>query len=215
MLASLVDATLDDPDFVYEPKYDGIRAVAEISARGGAVKLWSRLGNDKAAQFPEVVTALQKWARRRTAPLVLDGEVVALDAKGQPSGFQDLQRRSESCAFIVFDILRDGATDLRRRPLVERRQALERLLGKTTSSTIRIREMRRRHGTPRTRAREGGRPDREARRLGLSRRQAHARLAQARPRAGIRRRRLTEPKHTRIIWARCRSAFTTTTSRDL
>ena len=141
MLASLVDAPLDDPDFVYEPKYDGIRAVAEIAARGAAVKLWSRLGNDKAAQFPEVVTALRKWARRRTAPLVLDGEVVALDAKGQPSGFQDLQRRSESCAFIVFDVLRDGTTDFRGHPLVERRQALERLLGKTTSSTIRISEI--------------------------------------------------------------------------
>jgi bifunctional non-homologous end joining protein LigD len=141
MLASLVDAPLDDPDFVYEPKYDGIRAVAEIAARGTTVKLWSRLGNDKAAQFPAVVAALQKWARRRTAPLVLDGEVVALNAKGQPSGFQDLQRRSESCAFIVFDILRDGATGFRGRPLVERRQALERLLGKTTSSTIRISEI--------------------------------------------------------------------------
>ena len=141
MLASLVDAPLDDPDFVYEPKYDGIRAVAEIAARGAAIKLWSRLGNDKAAQFPGVVTALRKWARRRTAPLVLDGEVVALDAKGQPSGFQDLQRRSESCAFIVFDVLRDGTTDFRGRPLVERRQALERLLGKTTSSTIRISEI--------------------------------------------------------------------------
>ena len=141
MLASLVDAPLDDPDFVYEPKYDGIRAVAEIAARGAAIKLWSRLGNDKAVQFPGVVTALQKWARRRTAPLVLDGEVVALDAKGQPSGFQDLQRRSESCAFIVFDVLRDGTTDFRGRPLVERRQALERLLGKTTSSTIRISEI--------------------------------------------------------------------------
>jgi bifunctional non-homologous end joining protein LigD len=141
MLASLVDAPLNDPGFVYEPKYDGIRAVSEIAARGGAVKLWSRLGNDKAAQFPEVVAALRKWARRRTAPLVLDGEVVALDAKGQPSGFQDLQRRAESCAYIVFDILRDGTTDLRGRPLVERRQALERLLSKTTSSVIRISEI--------------------------------------------------------------------------
>ena len=84
MLASLVDAPLEDPGFVYEPKYDGIRAVAEIAARGGGVKLWSRLGNDKAHEFPEIVSALQKWARRRTAPLVLDGEIVALDAAGNP-----------------------------------------------------------------------------------------------------------------------------------
>jgi bifunctional non-homologous end joining protein LigD len=142
MLASLVDAPLEDSAFVYEPKYDGIRAVAEISARGGAVTLWSRLGNDKAHEFPGIVSALQKWARRRTTPLVLDGEVVALDAKGHPAGFQNLQRRADSdCAYIAFDILRDGATDLRGRPLLERRQALERLLAKTTSSILRISEI--------------------------------------------------------------------------
>ena len=62
MLASLADAPLDDPAFVYEPKYDGIRAVAEIAAHGGPVRLWSRLGNDKAAQFPGIVAALRHWA---------------------------------------------------------------------------------------------------------------------------------------------------------
>jgi bifunctional non-homologous end joining protein LigD len=142
MLASLIDAPLDDSAFVYEPKYDGIRAIAEVSAHGGAVKLWSRLGNDKAHEFPGIVSALQKWARRRAALLVLDGEVVALDAKGHPAGFQNLQRRADSdCAYIVFDILRDGATDLRGRPLLERRQALERLLAKNTSTILRISEI--------------------------------------------------------------------------
>ena len=142
MLASLVDAPLEDSTFVYEPKYDGIRAVAEIAARGGAVKLWSRLGNDKAHEFPGIVSALQKWARRRTTPVVLDGEVVALDAKGRPAGFQNLQRRADSdCAYIPFDMLRDGATDLRGRPLLERRQALERLFAKATSPILRISEI--------------------------------------------------------------------------
>ncbi len=41
MLASLADAPLVDPELVYEPKYDGIRAIAEVAA--GAVRLWSRL----------------------------------------------------------------------------------------------------------------------------------------------------------------------------
>ena len=142
MLASLADAPLEEPSFVYEPKYDGIRAIAEIAARGGAVRLWSRLGNDKAREFPDIVAAWQKWARRRTAPLVLDGEIVALDSEGRPAGFQHLQRRENAaCAFIAFDILRDGATDFRGRPLVERRQALERLLAKGTSSILRISEI--------------------------------------------------------------------------
>src|SRR3954469_9993200 len=92
MLASLVDAPLDDPQLVYEPKYDGIRAMVEIAPKGG-VRLWSRLGNEKTQQFPEIAAALSKWARTRTQPLVLDGEIVALDGKGEPAGFQQLQRR--------------------------------------------------------------------------------------------------------------------------
>ena len=67
MLASLVDAPLDDPQFVYEPKYDGIRAIAEIGPKG-AVRLWSRLGNEKTRQFPEITAALERWARKRKEP---------------------------------------------------------------------------------------------------------------------------------------------------
>src|SRR5438094_2784724 len=92
MLASLVDAPLDDPRLVYEPKYDGIRAIVEVAPKGRA-RLWSRLGNEKTNQFPEITAALERWARARSAPLVLDGEIVALDAKGEPTGFQKLQGR--------------------------------------------------------------------------------------------------------------------------
>src|SRR5919198_2875652 len=136
MLASLSDAPLDDPQFVYEPKYDGIRAVAEVEPTG-RVRIWSRLGNEKTNQFPEISAALQKWGRRLKAPVVLDGEVVALDAKGRPTGFQNLQGRihlsgpprpsspsSPTVAYIAFDLLKNGAADLRDRPLVERRMAL-------------------------------------------------------------------------------------------
>jgi len=161
MLASLVDAPHVDPKLVYEPKYDGIRAIAEIAPKG-AVRLWSRLGNEKTSQFPEIVAALGQWARARRQPLVLDGEIVALDARGEPTGFQQLQgrihltdasgpgRRSRASrpagpsgpasrvAFIVFDILRDGKTDFRDRPLVERRAALERVFGRTGSPALRI-----------------------------------------------------------------------------
>src|SRR2546425_6914548 len=103
MLASLADAPLDDPQLVYEPKYDGIRAIAEVEIRGREpvrlagsrprVRLWSRLGNEKTRQFPEIAAALEKWARRLKQPVILDGEIVALDAKGNPIGFQALQGR--------------------------------------------------------------------------------------------------------------------------
>ena len=139
MLASLAGAPLDDPQLVYEPKYDGIRAIIEI-APGGRVRLWSRLGNDKTAQFPEIAAAIEHWARARKAPLVLDGEIVALDEKGDPAGFQRLQHGASRTALIVFDILKDGATNLCGRPLVERRAALEKVFGRTGSPVLRISE---------------------------------------------------------------------------
>ena len=71
MLASLDAAPLADPRFAYEPKYDGIRALAMVRAGGGpdAVRLWSRLGNDKTGQFPEIVRALADFARKLKAAL--------------------------------------------------------------------------------------------------------------------------------------------------
>src|SRR6266508_4285349 len=108
MLASLVDAPLNDPGFVYEPKYDGIRAIAEIAPKGTGVHLWSRLGNEKTDQFPEIAGALRTWSKRLKEPIVLDGEVVALDAQGHPVGFQHLQRGASRTAFIAFDVLRAG-----------------------------------------------------------------------------------------------------------
>jgi bifunctional non-homologous end joining protein LigD len=158
MLASVAEAPLNDPQLVYEPKYDGIRAIAEV---GGTVRLWSRLGNEKTSQFPEIVAALTTWGRTLRAPLVLDGEIVALDDKGEPAGFQQLQGRihlhdpsvhakptrptrptSPTVAFIVFDLLRDGSTDWRDRPLLERRAALEQLFKKRkTTPIIRISTM--------------------------------------------------------------------------
>jgi bifunctional non-homologous end joining protein LigD len=146
MLAALADPPLNDPDLVYEPKYDGIRAIAEVGA--GPVKLWSRLGNEKTHQFPEVARALEQYAKRLKQTLVLDGEIVALDGKGEPAGFQQLQgrihlneadtRTGGSVAYIAFDLLREGRTDLRDRPLLERRAALERLFARTGSPLLRI-----------------------------------------------------------------------------
>jgi bifunctional non-homologous end joining protein LigD len=151
MLASLADAPLQDPQLVYEPKYDGIRAIAEVGGRP-PVRLWSRLGNEKTAQFPEIAAALERWAAKRKQPVVLDGEIVALDEKGRPAGFQQLQGRihvsnvdestgGAKVAFIAFDLLREGQTDLRDRPFLERRAALERVFGKTGSPLLRISEI--------------------------------------------------------------------------
>jgi bifunctional non-homologous end joining protein LigD len=141
MLATLADAPLRDPNLVYEPKYDGIRALVAVVPRGPAcdVTIASRKGNDKTAQFPELTAALAAWGARRGAAALLDGEIVALDAAGQPVGFGHIQDRihltdareiarlaaARPVAFVAFDLLHDGTDDLTARPLADRRVRLE------------------------------------------------------------------------------------------
>jgi bifunctional non-homologous end joining protein LigD len=149
MLASLpaADPPLVDASLVYEPKYDGIRAIALIEPGGkyAQARFWSRLGNEKTAQFPELVATLGVWGRDLRGPVVLDGEIVALDPQGRPAGFQRLQNRihvtvpgyrsskpmlsheEQPTAFIAFDLLREDGDDLRGVPLTGRRARLEQL----------------------------------------------------------------------------------------
>ncbi len=139
---------LEGKGLLYEPKYDGIRAIVEVAAAGGAVRvrLWSRNGNEKTAQFPDLVDALEHWGASVGGTVVLDGEVVALDGNGRPQGFQRLQHRihvagpgyrskqaqlspeEQAAALIVFDLLRVDTLDLREHALSDRRAALETLL---------------------------------------------------------------------------------------
>ena len=148
MLASVTTAPLVSDALVYEPKYDGIRAIAFIAPGATPmVSLWSRLGRDKTRQFPEVTEALRVLGRRLGRPVVLDGEIIAVDAHGAPLGFQHLQSRinrerpepfSSNTAYVAFDVLRDGAEDLRPLPLYERRSRLEALLAKATGERLRL-----------------------------------------------------------------------------
>ena len=147
MLATTGTAPLDAPDLAYEPKYDGIRALASVvPARTGArVQFWSRLGNDKTAQFPEVAEALERWGSRLDRPVIVDGELVALDESGEPVGFQHLQRihmtgLSTRVAYFLFDILRDGDEDVRALPLRERRSRLAALIKGNKDTRLRISE---------------------------------------------------------------------------
>src|SRR5688572_14499851 len=98
MLATTAEAPLDSAALAYEPKYDGIRALVALEPAASShgqpsVRFWSRLGNEKTAQFPEIRDALADWARHLEHPVVVDGELVALDAAGAPTGFQNLQGR--------------------------------------------------------------------------------------------------------------------------
>jgi bifunctional non-homologous end joining protein LigD len=137
MLATLAEPPPAGRGLVYEPKYDGIRAI--VALENHAVTVWSRNGNDKTAQFPEIVRALQAIAARLPHRLVLDGEIVAVDADGRPLGFQQIQGRihltatgdiaraaqAQPAALVLFDLLLDGDVDLRREPLAARRLRLQ------------------------------------------------------------------------------------------
>jgi bifunctional non-homologous end joining protein LigD len=135
MLATLVDEPFSDPDWVFEPKYDGIRAIAEI--RGTTLTLRTRTGHDVTARYPE----LAALPRRVRGNAVLDGEIVSLDPEGR-SNFQRLQQRiglqgardiagkakEDPAVFAVFDVLARGSEDLRALPLSRRRELLEKLV---------------------------------------------------------------------------------------
>ena len=139
MLATLADPPLRQPGLIYEPKYDGIRAIVDLRP-GGEVHLYSRNGNEKTNQFPGLARALKTFASKLKAPLVIDGEVTALDKKGRPLGFQHLQGRlhlqsehhlglldaGSPAALFTFDILREGHEDLRGLPTIARRLRLQR-----------------------------------------------------------------------------------------
>ena len=122
MLATLVDKPFDSADWVYETKWDGFRLIAEV--KRGSVRLFSRNGIEVTARYPAITQALRAIAE----PCVIDGELVALDAKGR-SRFQLLQNalRDEATRlqYCVFDLLFLGEKDVRRKPLLERKGLLK------------------------------------------------------------------------------------------
>lgn len=137
--------------WTYEPKYDGIRVLAYAQSR--QVRLVTRNGKDKAAQFPEVTEALRKLAARVRRPLVLDGEIAAL-VRGGAARFQELQSRMHvkdreeiaghaadaPAALFVFDLLLDGKVALLDEPWTVRRARLEERLRGRESPHLRLGE---------------------------------------------------------------------------
>lgn len=112
----------DDPDWCFELKYDGFRALALVTPTD--VTFVSRRGHPY-KQFGALATALRRELRVRTA--VLDGELVTLDADGRPA-FDRLFYHRGTPVFVAFDLLRLGTRDLRTRPLLARKAALKNLI---------------------------------------------------------------------------------------
>jgi bifunctional non-homologous end joining protein LigD len=124
MLATLVDEPFDDKGWVFETKWDGFRLVTE--KRGDTMTLWSRNGIDVTTKYAALLPAL----RRIEGSCVIDGELCALDVHGR-SRFQLLQNALNKQArllYVVFDALFVGGNDIRKKPLLERKNILKDLV---------------------------------------------------------------------------------------
>jgi bifunctional non-homologous end joining protein LigD len=122
MTAKLVQQLPEGPDWIYEVKLDGYRAM--LLKDGARVEVRSRNNNDFSRTYPSVAAAARTI---HAESALIDGEVVAVDARGQPS-FQALQNRGAhagySIVFYAFDLLHLNGKDLTRQPLDERQAQL-------------------------------------------------------------------------------------------
>ena len=126
MKARLVDEPPKHGDWLYELKFDGIRAMAIKNDR--KVSLVSRNGNKLDGRFPEIVEAVKNLPVRE---YVIDGEVVALDEDGR-SSFQllqglEMEGRKAPLRFYVFDLLQLDGKTLLGLPLEQRKQVLAKI----------------------------------------------------------------------------------------
>lgn len=144
MLATLAEQPFSRAGWIFEPKLDGVRALARIERRAdgaNVVTLTSRRGVDLTRSYPLLVREL---AAQPLAGALLDGEIVALDEVGRPS-FERLQQRmnlqddeevaraaAETPALLyAFDLVELEGYDLARVPLTERQRLLSLVLSPT------------------------------------------------------------------------------------
>jgi bifunctional non-homologous end joining protein LigD len=125
MLATVVKEPFDHPDWIFEVKWDGYRAVAEIRDR--SVSLYSRNGISFNKKFSPIAESLRKFG----FDAVLDGEIVLVDDEGR-SDFQMLQHYQDSGSghllYYVFDLLYFQGHDLTNLPLLRRKELLKKIL---------------------------------------------------------------------------------------
>ncbi len=121
-------------DWIFEIKYDGYRMLAFVE--NGKVKILSRNGVDYTKKFNKIVSSLKEIEQEN---FVIDGEIVCFDDKGR-SDFGLLQESikfgTHEIYYVVFDLLALNGEDLRNRPLIERKEKLERLVFKAKPNVV-------------------------------------------------------------------------------
>jgi bifunctional non-homologous end joining protein LigD len=135
MQASSVKEPFDSPDWIFETKLDGYRAVAVIDS-GGNARIWSRNHLPLEPKFPTVREAVNQLRLRST---ILDGEIVALDNDGVPR-FQLLQqwqkRPTAPVVLYLFDLLWSDGRDITGKTVLQRRDRLDQIMNPVPSIQI-------------------------------------------------------------------------------
>jgi bifunctional non-homologous end joining protein LigD len=134
MLPTLVQFPFSKPEWLFEPKWDGFRAICFIE--DGFVRFISRRQKSLTEKFP----SLQKIAKSVKATVaVLDGEIVALDKNGTVR-FEGLRSKSSEyqVVYFAFDLLTLDGADLTNAPLINRKTELKRILPKGRTGLVRF-----------------------------------------------------------------------------
>src|SRR5213594_3926886 len=119
-------APFDDPDWIYELKMDGFRALAVVEY--GRAQLLSRNGHPFAS-FSALAESISDSLPNVRA--VIDGEICSLDRRGRPQFKNLLFHRGNPPCFFAFDLLTCEGKDLRTERLLDRKQELRRLLARS------------------------------------------------------------------------------------
>ncbi|MFL5785359.1 MAG: non-homologous end-joining DNA ligase [Bacteriovoracaceae bacterium] len=142
-LATLVDHPPEGGDWVHEAKFDGYRTL--IFKTGDRVRFITRNGNDWTKAYAELASEVKKFPFKS---LVLDGEIVALNAQGIPD-FNKLQNALgrfkpklgvRGLVFYAFDLLYLDGKDFRGKNLLERKNKLEEVMKKIKAKDFRYSE---------------------------------------------------------------------------
>jgi bifunctional non-homologous end joining protein LigD len=120
----------DDPDWLFELKYDGFRALVVIEH--GRAQLLSRNGHPFAS-FSALAESISDSLPNVRA--VIDGEICSLDKRGRPQ-FKNLMFRRGNPCFFAFDLLNHDGKDLRTERLLDRKQELRRLLARSPATSL-------------------------------------------------------------------------------
>lgn len=126
MLPSTRKVPFSHPDWIFEPKWDGYRALCLIDHK--SVRFMSRNKKELTKRFP-ALSIVHRAIKGQSA--ILDGEIVALDRNGRPC-FENLQNRVKGVvAYVAFDCLMLNGNDLRNEPLMVRKSQLKGLIKKS------------------------------------------------------------------------------------